>query len=141
MRKLEQDGIYKIGAVSEDIVTNTLTKPLDLSLRQGYRTKIKSAILCDRINSLKKKHFKLEFYLGKLVLKDHPYFNEEDRRAVELRDLHEEFERIAGLGMIPFYENRLKALRMELLNAEDAKKVDDDHVKFLKESIKDIKKK
>lgn len=45
LRKLEQDGIYKIGAVSEDMVTSTLTKPMDLSLRQGYRTNIKSAIL------------------------------------------------------------------------------------------------
>lgn len=45
LRKLEQDGIYKIGAVSEDMVTSTLTKSMDLSLRQGHRTNIKSSIL------------------------------------------------------------------------------------------------
>lgn len=43
--------------------------------------------------------------------------------------------------MIPFYENRLKALRFELINAEDAKKPDEDHIKFIKETIKDVKKK
>lgn len=111
MKKLEYDGIYKLGVTSEGMVTRTLARPVDLSLRQVYRTKIKSAILCDRITSLKKKHFKLDFYLGKIVLKDHPLFSEEDKRAIELIDIHEEFERVAGLGMIPFYENRIKALK------------------------------
>jgi hypothetical protein len=49
-----------------------------LSLRQVYRTKVRSAILCDRINSLKKKYFKLELLLGKIVLRDHPLFINED---------------------------------------------------------------
>lgn len=111
LKKLEYDGIYKLGVTSEGMVTRTLARPVDLSLRQVYRTKIKSAILCDRITSLKKKHFKLDFYLGKIVLKDHPLFSEEDKRAIELIDIHEEFERVAGLGMIPFYENRIKALK------------------------------
>ena len=78
LKKLENDGIYKLGAVAEDMVTRTLTRPIDLSLRQVYRTRVRSAILCERINALKKKHYKLEILLGKIVLTDHYYFKEED---------------------------------------------------------------
>jgi hypothetical protein len=78
LRKLENDGVYKIGT-TEGIVTPTLTRPIDLSLRQPYRTKVRSAILCQRINSLKDRHYKLELYLGKIILKDHPYFIAEDK--------------------------------------------------------------
>jgi hypothetical protein len=43
--------------------------------------------------------------------------------------------------MIPFYESRLSSLRSELFKAEDSKRSDHDHVRFLKNSIKDIKSK
>ena len=56
LTKLQNDGIYKVGT-TEGIVTPTLTRPIDLSLRQPYRTRIRSAILCERINSLKNKHY------------------------------------------------------------------------------------
>lgn len=60
---------------------------------------------------------------------------------MELKEIHEEFERIVGLGMVPFYENRLKALRQEQIRSEDSRNVDENHLKFLNATIKDIKKK
>lgn len=43
--------------------------------------------------------------------------------------------------MIPFYETRLASLKSELFKAEDSKRADPDHVKFLNNSIKDVKSK
>ena len=140
LRKLQNDGIYKIGT-TEGIVTPTLTRPIDLSLRQPYRTRVRSAILCERINSLKSKHYKLEIILGKIILRDHKFFIKEDRVAIELKELHDEFERVAGLGMIPFYKGRLHELEKDVQKAEEAKKVDTAQIKFLKASIKDIRRK
>ena len=140
LSKLEKDGIYRIGVAAENLVTETLTRPIDLSLRQVFRTKIRSAIVSERINSIKKKHYKLELILGKIVLRDHPYFNAEDIKAIEVTELHEEFERVAGLGMVPFYQNRIVSLKEELNRTEKAKKIDEDHIRFLKASLKDVRK-
>lgn len=141
LKKLSMDGVYRIGVAADNLVTNTLTRPIDLSLRQIFRTKVRGSIASERINSIKTKHYKLELIIGKLILRDHQYFNAEDVKAIEVTELHEEFERVAGLGMIPFYDNRIESLKDEIYRAEGAKKVDEDHIAFLKATLNDVRKK
>ena len=52
--------------------------------------------------------------IGKLSLRDHPIFLAEDRCAMKLRELFEEYERVTSLGMIPFYRSRIRSLLKEL---------------------------
>lgn len=98
-----------------------ITRPLDLYQNQ-YQTKVRSASACDRKLGQKRRFFHLYITVGKIVLRDHPLFKDEDRLAVELKDMHEEFERRTALGMIGFYRTRLLNLKKELKQARKEKK-------------------
>lgn len=88
---------------------------MDISVTSNPKTglKTRSAILCDRINALKKRHFRLDIVVGKISLREHPLFCPEDRCAIELKELYEEYERVTSLGMVPFYYERLRALNKQ----------------------------
>ena len=95
-----------------DMLAYEISRPIDLSVTQNKKiaTRTRSAILCDRINALKKRHYRLDLIIGKISIREHPIFSPEDRCAMELKELYEEYERVTSLGMIPFYESRLQAL-------------------------------
>lgn len=61
---------------------------------------------------------------------------------MELKELYEEYERVTSLGMIPFYQSRLRALSKQLREHNRKKqmgKIDEQEGVFIDQTIKDVK--
>lgn len=102
--------------IHNDLLADEVTRPADLAFEQSeaYQTKEVNAILSDRMHSFKKRYFRLDIVVGKLALLGYPqFFSEEDRMALELRELYKEWERRTSLALIPFYMERLKFMEDE----------------------------
>jgi hypothetical protein len=95
-------------------------------------------VLCDRANSFKKKYFRLDINLGKVVLQNcKSLFSEEDKLAFTLRDQYRDYEQRTSLTMIPFYEQRYKFISSELdLKQRANAKVED--IEFLTKTKDDV---
>jgi hypothetical protein len=99
-------------------------------------------LLCDRANAHKKKLYRLDIVVGKVCIREHTLFNREDFCAIELRELYEQYENITSLRMIPFYEQRIKSLMLELRDYNRRKlkgQADKEELIFLNQTLKEIK--
>jgi hypothetical protein len=70
--------------------------------------------LSDRLHSFKKRYYRLDIVVGKIILLKYPaFFSEEDKLAIELKELYKEYERRTSLAMIPFYMERVKFIEQQ----------------------------
>jgi hypothetical protein len=104
--------------------------------------KVRSAVLCNRKNAMKKRHYRLDLVLGKVSLREHPLFIREDRCATRLLETYEEYERVTSLGMIPFYRSRIKNILGDIRTYKRRKargEGDEQEEIFLDQTLKDVK--
>ena len=75
-------------------------------------------MLSDRLNQHKRKYFRLDIVLGKIVFerlfKD--LMTKEDRLAIDMKKQYLEYEMRLSLALIPFYMERIKFLDDEIRN-------------------------
>lgn len=94
-----------------DLLADEITRPSDLAFEttEAYQLKEVNSILSNRLHSFKKRYFRLDIVVGKVCLLKYPqFFSQEDKLAIELRELYKEYERRTSLAMIPFYQDRLR---------------------------------
>jgi hypothetical protein len=94
-----------------DLLADEITRPSDLAFEQteAFQTKELNSIMTNRLHSFKKRYYRLDIVLGKIVLKKYPnFFCEEDKLAIQLKEMYFDFERRTSLAMIPFYMERVK---------------------------------
>lgn len=99
-----------------DLLADEITRPTDLAFEQSeaYQTKEINAVLSDRMHSYKKRYYRLDIVVGSVNLQGFPsFFHEEDRLAIELKQLYQDWERRTSLALIPFYMERLKFMEDE----------------------------
>jgi len=102
--------------LDNDLLADEITRPADLAFESSdaFQLKQVNAILSNRLHSFKKRYYRLDVYIGKLVLQKYPQiFNAEDLLAIEMKDLYKTYERRTSLAMIPFYMQRLEFMRAE----------------------------
>jgi hypothetical protein len=64
------------------------------------------------LHSFKKRYYRLDIVIGKIALQKYPsFFSQEDKLALELKDLYKEYERRTSLAMIPFYMSRIEFIK------------------------------
>ena len=130
--------------IHHDLLAWELTRPIDISVTDNPNllTRKRSAILCERSNAKKLRHYGLQIVIGKLSLRDHPILKPEERCAMKLRQLFEEHERTTSLGMIPFYRSRIRSLVKEKKQHEKRKRdgaVDEQEGIFIDETLRSVK--
>lgn len=73
-----------------DLHSIEVTRPKDLATEiwgpnNAYQTVDNNAIVCDRLNSQKRKYYTLNIIIGKLYLNQYHAFEEEEREMMELK--------------------------------------------------------
>lgn len=93
-----------------------MTKMRDITIirNPAFSTIQRSATLCERVNQLKSEYFKLDLIIGKIVLSKHPMFNEEDIKAVELRNLLKEYKQKTDMSILPHLREQLFQIDREI---------------------------
>lgn len=80
--------------------------------------------------------------LGKIVLKKYPnFFSEEDKIAIELKELFFDFERRTSLAMIPFYMERVKFIEQQMYLKERDVRSTADEKDFLRQNLEETQRK
>jgi hypothetical protein len=95
-----------------------------------------NAILCNRLHSFKKRYYRLDIVVGKIVLLKYPsFFAEEDYLALELKELYKDYEKRTSLAMIPFYSSRLEFMGKELQHKKSFINIPKSEIEFLEQNI------
>ena len=95
------------------------------------------------MHSYKKRYYRLDIIVGKVILLGYPQcFSIEDRIVVEMKEHYKEWERRTSLALIPFYMQRLKFMEDEhhKMNREHGLASDED-AEFLKRNIEETQRK
>lgn len=95
-------------------------------------------MLCDRMHSFKKRYFRLDVVMGKVLLHNCKYFDYEDKLALKLKEDFKQYETRASLALIPFYMERL-----QFIESEQAAKTNDvnctqDELDFLQKTREEV---
>jgi methylase of polypeptide subunit release factors len=95
------------------------------------------------MHSYKKRYYRLHIVVGKITLNSYPqFFSEEDKLALELKELFKEWERRTSLALIPFYMERLKFMEDERYKrARDGSLVPGEDTEFLLKNISETERK
>ena len=83
-----------------------MTRISDLAFEQpmAFQTKEICAVLSDRMNQHKKRYYRLDIVLGKIVFERlSSYMIDEDRLAIDMRKDFLDYEMRLSLALIPFY--------------------------------------
>lgn len=80
----EPNGEIKL---KNDLLADELTRPADLAFEQtdAFQTIENNAIVTDRLNSFKKRYYRIDIIVGKLILKRSDLFCEEDQMVIDLK--------------------------------------------------------
>ena len=79
-----------------------------------------NAIVTDRANSFKKRYYKINIIVGKVLLKDHfELFNKEHQQMMDLKYKCKLYDRRVSLALIPFLKERIEYLRDEIDSSVD----------------------
>ena len=102
--------------LDNDVLADELTRPADLAFVQSdaFQTVENNAIVTDRLNSFKKRYYRLDITVGKLSIRRFAeLFSPEDRLMLELRRMCKLYDRRVSLALIPFFRARLDYLNRE----------------------------
>ena len=92
------------------------------------------------MHSYKKRYYRLDLVVGKIQLHSYPdFFSQEDRLAIELKELFKEWERRTSLALIPFYMERIKFMEDQHYKRQSYGRGDD--IEFLERNIEETKRK
>lgn len=80
----EPNGEIKL---KNDLMAAELTRPADLAFEQtdAFQTVENNAIVTDRLNSFKRRYYRIDIIVGKLILKRSELFSEEDQMVMDLK--------------------------------------------------------
>lgn len=71
-----------------------------------------NAIVSDRLNSFKKRYFRIDIIVGKVVLKKFSsLFTKEDTLLLELKQMCKAYDRRVCLALIPFLKDKLEYIK------------------------------
>lgn len=127
--------------INNDLLAEELTRPADLAFEQtdSFQTILNNSIVTNRLNSFKKRYYRIDIIIGKMFLKKYKkLFSPEDQMMVDLKFLCKEYDRRCDMALLPFYMDRLDFLRGEL-EAKQQKGSRSDE-KFLETIIRNIEK-
>ena len=109
--------------IDNDLLADELTRPADLAFEQSdaFQTIENNAIVTDRLNSFKKRYYRIDIIVGKMVIRKYAgLFTDEDQLMVELKHLCKLYDRRVSLALIPFYRARIEYLEKDVPD-EDTK--------------------
>jgi hypothetical protein len=89
-----------------DLLADELTRPADLAFEQtdAFQTVENNAIVSDRLNSFKKRYYRIDIIIGKLILKKHgALFGKEEQLMIDLKHKCKVYDRRVQQALIPFY--------------------------------------
>ena len=101
--------------LDQDLLSDEMTRPSDLAFEHtlANATKTTSALLQDRSHSYKKKYFRLDVVIGRILMTNMSNFSEEDRLALRLKEQFRAYETRTSFAMIPFYQERVDFIEDE----------------------------
>ena len=111
------------------LLADELTRPADLAFVQSdaFQTIENNAIVTDRLNSFKKRYYRIDIIVGKLSVRKYAeLFSEEDQLAIKLKHLCKLYDRRVSLALLPFYRARLEYLNRERASKDAIRLVDKD---------------
>jgi hypothetical protein len=100
-----------------DILADELTRPADLAFEQtdAFQTTENNSIVTNRLNSFKKRYYRIDIIVGKLILRKYAkLFSEEDQMMIDLKFLCKKYDRQVAMALLPYYMDRLEYLQGEL---------------------------
>mmetsp|Transcript_37280 Transcript_37280/g.57179 ORF Transcript_37280/g.57179 Transcript_37280/m.57179 type:complete len:234 (+) Transcript_37280:560-1261(+) len=103
--------------MSNDLLSDELTRPADLAFEQttAFQTVENNSLLTDRLNSFKKRYYKINVLVGTLQLRQFSkLFTEEDQLVMELKAMCKAYDKRTSLALIPFYVEKLKQLDSQI---------------------------
>lgn len=108
-----------------DFLADERTRPADLAfeISDAFQTVENNAIVTDRMNSFKKRYFRIDIVIGRIMLKKHYQLlreSVEHQKMLDLKHLCKQYDRRTSLALIPFYQYRLDYLEEERERARDA---------------------
>ena len=107
--------------IDNDLLADELTRPADLAFVQSdaFQTVENNAIVTDRLNSFKKRYYRIDIIVGKLSVRRYAeLFSEEERLVIRLKHLCKLYDRRVSLALLPFYRARLEYLSRERASKE-----------------------
>ena len=129
--------------IDNDLLADQLTRPADLAFEQSdaFQTSERNAIVSDRMNSFKKRYYRIDIVVGKITLRRYAgFFLPEEQKMVDLKHLCKIYDRRVSLALIPFYHDRIEHLE-ELLETRrrEAPATNKKDRKFLENVLKNLK--
>jgi hypothetical protein len=115
--------------IDNDLLADELTRPADLAFVQSdaFQTVENNAIVTDRLNSFKKRYYRIDIIVGKLSVRHYAeLFSEEERLVIRLKHLCKLYDRRVSLALLPFYRARLEYLSRERASKEAIATVEKD---------------
>ena len=106
-----------------DLLANERTRPADLAFEtsDAFQTVENNAIVTDRMNSFKKRYFRIDVIVGRLVLKKYDYLlTAEHQKMLDLKHICKLYDRRVALALIPFYQYRLEYLANEISDKKNS---------------------
>jgi hypothetical protein len=103
--------------INNDLLAEELTRPADLAFEQtdAFQTVLNNSIVTNRLNSFKKRYYRIDIIIGKMFLKKYKkLFSPEDQMMIDLKFLCKDYDRRCDMALLPFYMDRLEFLRDEL---------------------------
>ena len=130
--------------MDNDIFSDAVTKPLDISLSSNdqFSTFTSNSIFTGRGNS-KMKLFKLKILVGKIIFRNLPIFNEEDKAVSQLNYLHKDFYSTLNMLNIPYLKKKRKNIQMKLDSYNNIHQLNDAQeieIKNMKIFLEDVNK-
>ena len=107
--------------INNSLLADELTRPADLAFEQtdAFQTVEQNAIVTDRMNSFKKRYYRIDIIVGKLILKKYKeLFSTEDQMMIDLKQMCKVYDRRVSLALIPFYMERIDFLADEIHQKE-----------------------
>lgn len=102
-----------------DILADELTRPADLAFEQtdAFQVTESNSIVTDRLNSFKKRYYRIDIIVGKMILKKYgELFDDksEDQQMLDLKFLCKKYDRQVAMALLPYYMDRLEFLQAEI---------------------------
>ena len=144
LNSLQREYFKKNGEIKidNDLLADELTRPADLAFEQSdaFQTSERNAIVSDRMNSFKKRYYRIDIVVGKITLRRYAgFFLPEEQKMVDLKHLCKIYDRRVSLALIPFYQDRIEHLRATLETRQrEAPATNNKDRKFLENVLKNL---
>ena len=118
LRAMQEEYFKKNGEIKidSDLLADERTRPADLAFEQSdaFQTSERNAIVSDRMNSFKKRYYRIDIIVGKVTFRRYAgFFLAEEQKMIDLRHLNKIYDRRVSLALIPFYNERIQYIRAE----------------------------